>query len=146
MLMDDLIPPPGRRSAEVITAPDGSAVRLLLHDGHGATRCSMVEVTVPPGGVSRPVRHRTVEESWYVISGTGAVWRGPPGVPAADAAPAPVAPGVALVIPAGWGFQFRADDGAPLVFLCVTIPPWPGMDEAAPLDAGGLGPPTLPPP
>ena len=154
------IPPVGRRSDDAITAPDGSAVRLLLAERHGAGRCSMVKVSIPPGAVSRPVRHRTVEEVWYIIAGRGWVWRGPPGAPSAGVAPVAVAAGDAIVIPTGWAFQFAAagydaDDGdaddaagaGGLRFICVTMPPWPGMDEAEILPSdGGLGRPTLPAP
>ena len=154
------LPPTGRRSDAAITAPDGSAVRLLLTEAHGATRCSMVEVSIPPGAASRPVRHRTVEEVWYIIAGRGRVWRCPPDLPAAaEAAPVGVAAGDAIVIPTGWAFQFAADgndDSAGdaeagaggLRFICVTMPPWPGMDEAEilPPASGGLGHPTLSPP
>ena len=154
------ISPIGRRSADTVTAPDGSTIRLLLTDRHGAARCSVVEVSIPPGAVSRPVRHRTVEEAWYIIAGRGQVWRCPPDTPAVAAAPVAVSAGDALVIPAGWAFQFAADGngdtggaddaatGAGLRFLCVTMPPWPGMDEAEilPPGSGGLGYPTLPPP
>ena len=144
------IPPVGRRSADTVTAPDGSTVRLLLTDRHAATRCSMVEVSIPPGAVSRPVRHRTVEEAWYIIAGRGRVWRCPPDADPQDVAAVTVVPGDALVIPTGWAFQFRADADAAagLRFLCVTMPPWPGMDEAEilPPGSGGLGYPTLPPP
>ena len=140
------MPPVGRGSGEAITAPDGSEVRLLLTDEHGATRCSVVEVSIAAGAVSRPVRHRTVEEVWYVVEGSGAVWRCPPGVPALSVAPTPVAPGDALVIPTGWAFQFRAGADTDLRFICTTIPAWPGMDEAVEASEGGLGPPTLAPP
>ena len=139
------VPPLGRRSDEIIIAPDGSEVRLLLHDGHGATRCSMVEVSIPPGAVSQAVRHRTVEEAWYVVSGAGEVWRCPPDALPADIPPVSVTPGDALVTPVGWSFQFRAYPGGPLRFLCVTMPPWPGIDEAEPVDEGGLGESTLSP-
>ncbi len=139
------VPPLGRRSDEIIIAPDGSEVRLLLHDGHGATRCSMVEVSIPPGAVSHAVRHRTVEEAWYVVSGAGEVWRCPPDALPADIPPVSVTPGDALVIPVGWSFQFRAYPGGPLRFLCVTMPPWPGIDEAEPVNEGGLGESTLSP-
>jgi len=153
------LPPVGRRSDVAITAPDGSAVRLLLDGRHGATRCSMVEVSIPAGAVSRPVRHRTVEEVWYIIAGRGRVWRCLPDLPATEVAPVAVAAGDAIVIPTGWAFQFAADGNdnsaddagagaGGLRFICVTMPPWPGMDEAEilPPASGGLGCPTLPPP
>ena len=139
-------PPVGRRSEDVIVAPDGSEVRLLLTDAHGATRCSVVEVNIAAGAVSRPVRHRTVEEAWYVVEGAGEVWRCPPGAAASDVAPVAVMPGDALVIPTGWSFQFKAGTAGDLRFVCVTVPAWPGMDEAVEVSEGGLGPATLAPP
>jgi mannose-6-phosphate isomerase-like protein (cupin superfamily) len=33
-------------------------------------------------------------------------------------------------IPVGTHFQFRASDGGPLAVVGVTMPPWPGDDEA----------------
>ena len=146
--MDDLgqvtsVPPLGRRSDGVIIAPDGSEVRLLLTDDHGATRCSVVEVSIGPGEASRPVRHRTVEEAWYVVEGEGEVWRCPPDRSVEKASPVRVSAGDALVIPTGWAFQFRALPEAGLRFICVTMPPWPGMDEAVEVAEGGPWPPTL---
>ena len=138
-----LVPPLGRRSGGVIIAPDGSEVRLLLTDEHGATRCSVVEVSIGPGAASRPVRHRTVEEAWYVVEGEGEVWRCPPDCSVEKASPARVSAGDALVIPTGWAFQFRALPEAGLRFICVTMPPWPGMDEAVEVVEGGPWPPTL---
>ena len=97
-----------------------------------------------PGQISRPVYHRTVEEVWYILQGSGHVWRCPLGIdePSLVAALA-VVPGDALVIPKGWSFQFAADELVELRFLCVTMPPWPGDDEALPASFGGLGPPTV---
>lgn len=138
-----LVPPLGRRSDCVIIAPDGSGVRLLLTDEHGATRCSVVEVSIGPGAASRPVRHRTVEEAWYVVEGEGEVWRCPPDYSIEKAPPVRVSAGDALVIPTGWAFQFRASPEAGLRFICVTMPPWPGMDEAVEVAEGGPWPPSL---
>ena len=142
---DIATPPLGRRSATPdVTAPDGSEIRLLLDARHRAVGASMVEVVLPAGQVSRPVYHRTVEEVWYILEGVGQVWRCPP--EAADpgtVAPLAVGPGDALVIPTGWSFQFGASEAAALRFLCVTLPPWPGNDEAQPAEFGGLGMPTV---
>ena len=106
----------------------------------------MVEVTIGAGEISRPVRHRTVEEVWYVLAGAGEVWRCPPGTAAGQVPPVAVKAGDALVIPTGWQFQFRADAASDLRFLCVTMPAWPGMDEAVAAPGGGLGEPTVGPP
>ena len=58
-------PSPGRGGVQPdAIAPDSSEIRLLIDDRHGATRGSLVGVTLPAGQVSRPVWHRTVEEVW----------------------------------------------------------------------------------
>ncbi len=122
-------------------APDGSEIRFLLDPSRGTTRATVVEVTIGAGHVSRPVRHRTVEEAWHVLEGHGQVWRRRPDDVSGTVSD--VGPGDALAIPLGWDFQFRAGPNGALRFLCVTMPPWPGEDEAVPVAAGGLGPPTV---
>lgn len=113
-------------------APDGSEITFLVGDARTA---SLVEVRLPAGETSRPVRHRTVEEIWYFTAGEGRVWRRPPG---GDGLIDEVRPGRTLVIPTGWSFQFQAAPSADLRFLCYTSPPWPGDDEAVPVAEGGL--------
>ncbi len=113
-------------------APDGSEISFLVGD---AARASLVEVRLPAGRTTRAVRHRSVEEIWYFVAGTGRVWRrAPDGPPVVDE----VEPGRTLVIPTGWAFQFQAGPGADLRFLCYTSPPWPGDQEAEPVAGGGL--------
>jgi mannose-6-phosphate isomerase-like protein (cupin superfamily) len=107
------------------TAPDGTAVRLLLSLAGG----SMAHFELPAGAVSHAVTHRTVEEIWFVVSGRGSIWRSQDGLERNDL----LAPGTSLTIPLGTAFQFRADTDAPLAFVAITIPPWPGMDEAQPV-------------
>lgn len=139
------VPPPSRRGEfPDVYAPDGSEIRLLTDARHGAGKSSLVEVTLPAGQVSRPVYHRTVEETWYILEGRGRVWRCPPDAAAAVSVhPQDVGPGDALVIPTGWRFQFATAPDGPLRFLCHTTPPWPGEDEAVPAGPGGLGEPTV---
>ena len=147
--------PLSRRAGQPdVLAPDGSEIRLLTDGRHGAVKSSVVEVTLPAGQVSRPVYHRTVEETWYILEGRGQVWRCPPGRVSSElaegsnhaapsVAPQYVAAGDALVIPTGWRFQFAASPDVALRFLCHTTPPWPGEDEAVPAEHGGLGDPTV---
>ena len=137
--------PVGKRSDEVdVIAPDGSEIRMLIDARHFARGASMVEVALGAGQVSRPVYHQTVEEVWYVLEGRGQVWRCPPDAARPESVPAvPVAAGDALVIPTGWAFQFCTEEGVALRFLCFTLPPWPGDDEAQPAAYGGLGEPTV---
>jgi mannose-6-phosphate isomerase-like protein (cupin superfamily) len=42
----------------------------------------------------------------------------------------PVAPGLSLAIPLGTRFQLRNDGAEPLAAVAVTMPPWPGENEA----------------
>jgi mannose-6-phosphate isomerase-like protein (cupin superfamily) len=107
------------------TAPDGTAVRLLLSLAGG----SMAHFELPAGAVSHAVTHQTVEEIWFVVSGRGSIWRLQAGVESIDS----LTPGTSLTIPLGTAFQFRADAEAPLAFVAITMPPWPGMDEAQPV-------------
>jgi mannose-6-phosphate isomerase-like protein (cupin superfamily) len=115
-----------------VIAPDGSEVRLLAAGERG----SMAHFRLAAGAVSRAVVHRTVDELWYFTAGRGRMWRRAGG----RQETVPVAAGVSISIPVGTAFQFRADDEAALEAVAVTMPPWPGMDEAAP--AVGVWPPT----
>ncbi|MFZ1991167.1 MAG: cupin domain-containing protein [Alphaproteobacteria bacterium] len=105
-----------------VIAPDGSEVRLLAN----ATRGSMAHFKLAPGAVSKAVAHKTVEEVWYIAAGRGRMWRK---LGAAEEI-IELAAGVSLAIPVGAHFQFRCDGNAPLEAVGVTMPPWPGMDEA----------------
>ena len=138
------VPPLGRRSISPdATAPDGSEIRLLVTMVNGATKSSLVEVVLNSGQVTRPVRHRTVEEVWYVLDGIGEVWRCPPDGRQAAVLAVDMRPGDSLVIPTGWTFQVRAGSDGPFRFLCHTTPPWPGGHEAVPVEHGGLGDATV---
>ena len=114
-------------------APDGTAVRLLAALAAG----SFAHFELPAGAVSHAVAHRTVEEIWYFVAGRGQMWRR---LGAAESI-VDLAPGVCLTIPLGAHFQFRADLDEPLAFVAVTMPPWPGEDEA--VMAGGKWQPTV---
>ena len=132
-----------RNQAADVIAPDGSDIRLLIDQQHGAGRASLCEVTLAAGGVSRPVWHRTVEEIWYVLAGHGRVWRSPEGENLESEQIVDVGPGDAVAIPTGWRFQFSADASEEIQFLCYTSPPWPDPDEAVLVDSGGLGKATV---
>jgi len=103
-------------------APDGSEVRLLGSLPGG----SMAAFRLAPNGVSKAIAHHTVEEIWYFTAGYGRIWRR-----LGDREEiTDVAPGVSITIPTGTHFQFRCDGGEPLEAIAVTMPPWPGADEA----------------
>jgi mannose-6-phosphate isomerase-like protein (cupin superfamily) len=105
-----------------VVAPDGSDVRILL----GLKGGGMTHFQLGPGKISRAVTHRTVEEIWFFISGQGEMWRLHDGT----ASTVEVFPGVCITIPLGTHFQFKCTGQDPLEAIGVTMPPWPGEDEA----------------
>ena len=106
-------------------ASDGSDIRLLSETRPG----SVVHCSLNAGEVSVPIAHRTVEEVWYFLEGTGQVWRRQ----GDKERVVDVAPAGSLSIPVGAHFQFRATGDRPLRFGIVTMPPWSGHDEAYPV-------------
>jgi mannose-6-phosphate isomerase-like protein (cupin superfamily) len=90
----------------------------------------MAHFELGPGRTARAVRHQTVEEIWYVVSGSGEMWRRSKRGEAVVA----LRPGVCLTIPVGTEFQFRSFGYAPLSIIGVTMPPWPGPEEAVKVD------------
>ena len=114
-------------------APDGAEVRLL----GSLSRGSMAAFRLMPGAVSRAVAHRTVEEIWYFTAGRGRMWR-----KLGDREEVTeVAPGASITIPTGTDFQFRCDGGEPLEAIAITMPSWPGADEA--FAVAGIWEPTV---
>lgn len=105
-----------------VVAADGSDVRVLLKTARG----SMAHFELAAGRASSAIRHRTVDEIWFVLSGRGEMWRSN-----ADGEEIVVLEaGVCVSIPVGTHFQFRADDAAVLAAVGVAMPPWPGPQEA----------------
>jgi mannose-6-phosphate isomerase-like protein (cupin superfamily) len=88
-------------------APDGSEVHLLCRLERG----SMAHFTLPADRTSRPVVHQTVEEIWYVVGGEGEMWR-----------------------KQGRTEEVISLPEAPLAAIGVTMPSWPGADEAQPAE------------
>src|SRR5688500_8767038 len=87
-------------------APDGSEVRILL----GLAGGGMAHFQLAPGETTVAVRHRTVEEIWFVVGGAGEVWRHLGDEQRID----DLEPGVCLTIPLGTTFQFRSRGPTPL--------------------------------
>jgi mannose-6-phosphate isomerase-like protein (cupin superfamily) len=103
-------------------APDGSEVQVLC----SLSRGGLALFTLPPHAISKAVAHRTVEELWYVVAGSGQVWR----KLGRQEETVRLGSGVSLSLPVGTHFQFRCDGPEPLTILGATMPPWPGEDEA----------------
>jgi mannose-6-phosphate isomerase-like protein (cupin superfamily) len=103
-------------------SPAGAEVRHLMDGVTG----DMIHSTVPPGQVNRATVHATVSEFWHVLSGEGRIWRRDD----SGEETAVLTRGVSIDIPVGTAFQYRCDGTAPLEFICVTMPRWPGHHEA----------------
>ena len=103
-------------------APDGSDVRVLLSLSSGG----LAHFELAPGKVSFPIAHRTVSEIWFFLTGRGEMWRELDGAEEI----VPVESGVCITSPTGTRFQFRSHGYEPLAAIGVTMPPWPGKDEA----------------
>ena len=109
-------------SAPEARSPAGAEIRYLM----GGTTGDMIHSTVPPGQVNRAAVHATVSEFWHVLTGEGQIWRrDSSGEQVTD-----LMPGVSIDIPVGTAFQYRCTGTDPLQFLCVTMPPWRGDEEA----------------
>jgi len=108
-----------------LVAPDGSDVRVLLATPRG----SMAHFELAPGRASDAIRHRSVDELWFILAGGGEMWRRQDEREEIVALEA----GICVSIPAGTHFQFRATGLAPLQAVGVTMPPWPGPQEAVPV-------------
>jgi mannose-6-phosphate isomerase-like protein (cupin superfamily) len=111
--------------APTVTAPDGSDVHVLLARSGG----SMAVFVLEPGHVSAAVAHRTVDEIWFVLDGRGEMWRRN----GREERVVALSAGLCLTIPAGTAFQFRVAADERLRVVAVTMPPWPGPDEATPV-------------
>jgi mannose-6-phosphate isomerase-like protein (cupin superfamily) len=107
-------------------APDGSDVRVLL----GLASGGMAHFELAAGKVARAITHRSVEEVWFVVSGRGEMWR----KQGEREETVSLEPGVCLTIPQGTHFQFRAFADDSVAAVAITMPPWPGDDEAIPVD------------
>jgi len=105
-----------------VTAPDGSDVRILLSLKGG----SMSHFELGPGKVSRAIQHKTVDEIWYFLDGQGEMWRKLDD----NEEITHVEAGVCITIPVGTKFQFRSFGNGSLKAVAITMPPWPGEDEA----------------
>lgn len=98
----------------------------------------MAHFELASGETSTAVTHRSVEEIWVFVSGRGEMWRRQ----GAREEIVPVDAGVCVTIPLGTHFQFRSFGPQALGAIAVTMPPWPGDEEAKMVS--GKWPPSVP--
>jgi mannose-6-phosphate isomerase-like protein (cupin superfamily) len=115
-------------------SPAGAEIRFLIEGETG----NMIHSTVLPGQVNRATVHGTVSEFWHVLSGEGQIWRRDRTAEETTL----LTKGVTIDIPVGTAFQYRCTGAEPLEFLCISMPRWPGDEEATVID--GPWQPTAP--
>lgn len=105
------------------TTRDGSTIRSLLDLSNApVARQSLAEATIPAGGATERHYHRLSEEFYYLLEGRGLM--------EIDGDEREVAPGDAILIPAGAWHTIRALE--PLRFLCCCAPPYSHEDTYFP--------------
>jgi mannose-6-phosphate isomerase-like protein (cupin superfamily) len=111
-------------------ADDGSEVFPLCRL---SDKASTALWQLEKGEVSRAVRSRTVEEIWYVVAGSGAMWRRQDD----REKTVELTPGLSLTVPGGTTFQFKASDDESLHVLGATIPSYPiGSEDEVIVEQG----------
>jgi mannose-6-phosphate isomerase-like protein (cupin superfamily) len=101
------------------TTKDGSTIRSILDRANAPVRQqSLAEAFVPAGGATERHYHRSSEEFYFVLEGTGRM--------TVDDETSVVGPGDAILIPAGAWHTIRAE--TPLRFLCCCAPPYSHED------------------
>lgn len=103
-------------------SPAGADIRFLMDGEPG----NMIHSTVPPRQVNRATVHATVYEFWYVLEGSGEIWRDD----GSESLVTPLVRGTSIDIPPGTAFQYRNVADGDLEFICISMPPWPGDSEA----------------
>ena len=103
-------------------SPAGADIRFIMDGPTG----NMIHSTVPPGQINRATVHATVSEFWHVLAGEGQIWR----KFGQDETVTNLVSGTSIDIPVGTAFQYRCLGPDPLLFICISMPPWPGDAEA----------------
>jgi mannose-6-phosphate isomerase-like protein (cupin superfamily) len=108
-------------AGEPFIALDGSRIRELAHPRQGQARNqSLAEATVDPGGETIEHYHRTSEELYYFLAGTGRMRLG--------ASMLDVSAGDCVVIAPGTPHQLINPGPEPLVLLCCCAPAYSDDD------------------
>jgi mannose-6-phosphate isomerase-like protein (cupin superfamily) len=108
-------------AAEPYVTKDGSLIRELMHPSRHASRAqSLAEAVVPVDSETILHLHRTSEELYHVIRGTGMMTLG--------AETFEVGPGDTICIPPGTPHRVRNTGTGPLAILCACAPAYSHAD------------------
>ena len=109
-----------RDRAEAFTTLDGSTIRVLLDAvAGGAANQSLAEAALAPGEETQRHYHAATEEIYVLLAGSAEM--------EVEGDRSSVAPGDAVLIPAGARHQIRAGE-AGVRFLCCCAPPYSDED------------------
>jgi len=100
--------------AETAPTLDGLEVRALCSMSGG----SMAHFVLPMARVSLPCKHGNFSEIWFVLTGTGKLWRSYE----SSSAITTLKPGMSFSLTPHTTFQIQADDQEDLAAIAVTIP------------------------
>jgi len=103
-------------------SPAGASINFIMDGPTG----NMIHASVPAGQINRATVHSTVSEFWYILEGTGEIWRRN----STEERTVRLEKGTSIDIPVGTSFQYRNIGETPLKFICTSMPPWPGDSEA----------------
>jgi mannose-6-phosphate isomerase-like protein (cupin superfamily) len=103
-------------------APDTSEIREL----HTFEEGGLCHCILPAGKVSKAVKHKTVSEIWYCISGKGMIWQKND----SGSFEEEFSTGHSFKIPVNNHFQFKNIGDEPLCLIISTMPKWVGSEEA----------------
>jgi mannose-6-phosphate isomerase-like protein (cupin superfamily) len=101
---------------ESFVTKDGSAIRELHH----TAAQSLAEATLEPGQATERHYHRSTEEIYFVVKGSGDM--------EVDGDTKRIRPGDAVLIPAGAWHSLVNDGTSELRILCCCVPPYSHED------------------
>ena len=106
----------------VSIAPDGLEVRVASLTNNG----QVSEFRLAPDTTGDAIKHKTVTELWFLVSGHGTVWLGSHN----NGEPKVMQAGEYFVVPPETEFQVRNDHlDQWLKFIALTMPSFPGDGE-----------------
>lgn len=106
---------------EPFTTADGSTIRSILDLSNASVeKQSLAEATLPPGGATERHYHKTSEELYFILEGSGNM--------EIEGEAQKVGVGDAILIPNGKWHQITANEDSKLRFLCCCAPPYSHED------------------
>jgi mannose-6-phosphate isomerase-like protein (cupin superfamily) len=111
-----------RNAVVAFVAPDGGIIRELAASRNSSARKqSLAEATIPAGGTVTEHFHKTTEEFYYILSGTGLM--------KIEDEVREVGPEDTVIILPGQRHKITNNGQTPLVLLACCSPEWTAEDQ-----------------